>query len=202
MLGDMMANLQLPKKIRAIHVGDKVKIINPVIVDRVGYPKTLKDYKNESDKQAVINLLGCSRGYQEDNLPKEIKIILSEIAHYRARSNGFGGRSRSLHCTERPELKDTWVSVSEMKTVVTGDYYPPHKYDNYEYGGYEYENGGLDNVKYHRLAGFYTNGNKCFFREQLIWISTDNVLRQDQIWELDKQKFKKIVSNHASFNAG
>lgn len=148
--------------------GDAVRVVTPMFVMRVGYPKSLEDYESEVDAQVghQVNDLILAAGGQpfvrgrRFNVPDEpTKIrrrILSELAHARAVADGFGGSERSLHFKEVPEMAGRTCVVSRLRTVKTGTYYPASVSGGYE--DYDWEPGGLMDEKTHRLAELCSTG--------------------------------------------
>lgn len=143
--------------------GDAVRIINPEFVTRVGYPKSLDDYREEagrrfgSDIVKIFTAIGArayqsSRGWRDANNLFELeptrafRRILSEFAHEMAKVDGFGGRERKLHTIRIPELQGQACNISRLRTVRTGMYYGPSG------NGEDWEPGGLDDGETHRLA--------------------------------------------------
>ena len=130
-----------------IRVDDRVRIIRPVVVVRVGYPKTVSDYLPEAEKKfrALLHTEGL-RG-------RVIEKVLREIAYGLAKADGFGGRQRTLHIKEIPDILGQEFRVMGIRTVKTGIYYPPAHGRSGWYGEeYDYEPGGLSDEKTHRLV--------------------------------------------------
>ena len=84
----------------------------------------------------------------DDRLPYDrhgYRKMLEGLALMLVRHQGFGGRERSLHTVEIPELAGKTFLVCSKCNVKTGTYYPPG-------GSYEdYEPGGLSDAKTHVL---------------------------------------------------
>lgn len=135
-----------------IRENDRVRIVVPKIVTRVGYPKAVKDYLAQAEERYGAQL--------RKDITHEWAVgkVLQQIAYGLAKTDGFGGRERSLHLEEKPELLGQEFTVSGIRTVQTGTYYPPSGgYDAYN-GDYDYEPGGLMNMKAHRLATGFSIG--------------------------------------------
>lgn len=129
---------------------DLVEIVLPWTVERVGYPKKVSDYLEEANEKYhdQINYI-CNGHDHHDRLRNK---IVKEIAYSLAKGDHFGGKTRSLHIKEYPEMLGHRSHVSHLRTVNTGIYYPPSGgYDSY-YGEYDWEPGGLYDMKQHRLA--------------------------------------------------
>ena len=155
-----------------IEVGDSVRVVVPRFVARVGYPKQVEDYLPQVDGEAAkLNVFlqalrpddhkwrarTHSRGVWHEQHPAWVSErvfdrIRKDVAYSLAQADGFGGRERSIHWTERPELAGATVRVCEVRVVNTGMYYPA---STAYYGSgsheYDYEPGGLDDRRTHRL---------------------------------------------------
>ena len=133
---------------KIIREGDRVRIITPNVVTRVGSPKAVKDYVDEAEKRYGKLL----RIDMDDRCAAK---VIQQIAYGLAKADGFGGPVRSLHMEEKPELLGQEFTVSGVRMVQTGRYYPPSGgYDSYN-GDYDYEPGGLADMKARRLvSGF------------------------------------------------
>jgi hypothetical protein len=162
-------------------VGDRARIITPRFVVRVGYPKVIEDYLPQvdavdTDLLAILKKLtyGADRDYLKINLvPNQIlehrvvKRIKRDLAYMIARGDGFGGRERMLHCQDIPEATGEVVEVTELRTALTGTYYPPRSYED------DWEPGGLNNEVRHRLAKVDWLRGGLF--EPLDWIEITNL---------------------------
>lgn len=134
----------MKKNPKLIREGDRVRIIIPKVVTRVGYPKAVKDYLDEAEKRygklLRIDMSDWCAGK-----------VLHQIAYGLAKADGFGGRERSLHLEDAPNILGQEFTVSGVRTVQTGRYYPPSGSTSY-YGEYDYEPGGLADMKARRLV--------------------------------------------------
>lgn len=137
---------------------DDARIIIPKFVLRVGYPKCVDDYLEEVRAKHSTSLDALFREVLGDthmfsgyfNKPAEPShwraSVERELAHALAHRRGFGGRERTIHWVEVPELEGEVVRIWSLRNAYTGTYFPPS-------GDHEdYEPGGLDNMKCHRLA--------------------------------------------------
>lgn len=143
-----------------IRQGNLVKIINPIFVTRIGYPKTVKDYltddiitktqfflKEEFDINTVVSH-GLFSKNKDPELSKTLSRIVYEIAYRLAIKDKFGGPERSIHTIEIPVHKGKEYFVDKIRTAKTGLYYPSKSYSGYEDS---YEAPGLYNSKTHRI---------------------------------------------------
>lgn len=128
--------------------GDRIKVIDPRIVIRVGYPKCHADFIEEvtvKHKTAVEALFKTKRMR---------KRAYSNLAYEALGAASFGGLQRSVHLCNKPEILGFEATVRSAHTVVTGKYYPPCSSRSYE-GEYDYEPGGLSNCVYVRLVSIW-----------------------------------------------
>lgn len=155
---------KLPKK-DVIRAGDFVRVVVPKVVTRVGYPKSVQDYLADvrgAHAPALTaflqQLLGSKlkrRGLL--GLPGEVqpylrKKVEHELAYLLAKLDGFGGRERSLHMRDAPELGGEVMRVVSVRSVMTGTYYAPSGTSPSMFDEGDYEPGGLMNQTRHRLA--------------------------------------------------
>lgn len=141
--------------------GDLVKIINPQVFLRVGYPLTIQIARetlitNEERKKVLellnrpdvllehlndnsLDPLGPSRTRTYDK-------IIDALAYLKVAENDFGGREKKIYTEERLELKDQSFCILSKRVVVTGVYNSGG--GGYDYNGeYEYEPAYLSNSK-------------------------------------------------------
>jgi hypothetical protein len=128
-------------------VGDRVKIINPILVERVGYPLTPNDLLSEFMEHPNLH-----KAMELFNLHLDIPGCRLRLVHaltYIACANrGFGGRERKLHTSETPYLKDKIVKIEGKRIVKTGLYFPPSSWQSHE-GEWDGHSGGLENEQTH-----------------------------------------------------
>lgn len=123
------------KKEDIIRIGDKVKIINPRIIDRVGYPTSVEDIirneftKEDADKvdELITHLSGLKPLNPYDKTWYYTKreylfnYIIRECAYIRLKRKGFGGNERSIHYKEiADELIHLEFVVVDKKLHKTG----------------------------------------------------------------------------------
>lgn len=146
---------------KAIREGDVVRVIRPVFVTRVGYPKTVKDYLTNDVMLAAENFIRefdpkihRAHGHLLDStvdMNRSAAAIAREIAYVLAKKDGFGGRERKLFIKKFPSAKGQEFYVDGVRTVKTGTYFPPSSSRDWEHGYTEWESGGLDDMQTHRL---------------------------------------------------
>lgn len=111
-----------------IRVGDRVRIVNPVFVERVGYPKAMADYVAEIEQKIsdrrLLDAFGDVFGHPwlGARTRRAFDKIRRELAYLVAQRDGFGGNERSLHVVTHPDLTGCMAYVEGLETVVTGTY--------------------------------------------------------------------------------
>jgi hypothetical protein len=151
----------MTKRPRAFHPGDLAIVIDPMFVQRVGYPKTVADYLPEVDKAILAErdhfarLVGAPLGASlcfDNKLDTHFRKVRWELAYLRAKADGFGGKERQVFLVYVPALTGATVRIEQVRTALTGRYIAPTtSYDPYN-GDYDYDPGGLENEKRHRIA--------------------------------------------------
>lgn len=137
-----MSAVMTQKKI-VYHVDDIVRIVEPLIVVRVGYPLTKQQALESAEKEYSdkIQRFMCDVGAAQPDDPflnspeydpRLYGDLLNAMAGYWLRQKGYGGKERKVY-TERDEriTQTTWRVLSK-RTVKTGIY---------NHGGYS---GGWD----------------------------------------------------------
>lgn len=154
-------------KNKALKEGDYVKIVNPVFVNRFGYPLNTKIIKNEftPEQRKQVETFFCDFvGLGQHNFITEFGPVvftpaknpagLAQVFHGLAfgilKSKGHGGSKRQLYTQEFPDLKDGVALIYKRKVVKTGTRVPSS--GGYDYWGeYDYELGYLEGEKTHVL---------------------------------------------------
>ena len=135
-----------------IRVGDRVVVVIPRVVVRVGYPKTVDDYLPEAERlfkgsgELAQTITGAPR-YIHDKLVRQ-------IAYSLANGDGFGGRDRTIHLRYENGIEGLSFEIESVRSAMTGRYYAAQTSTSY-YGEDDYEPGGLDGMKYNRIARLY-----------------------------------------------
>ena len=164
---------------------DYIRIKNPIIVERVGYPLNIQKVKDEhfsiEEKQKIEEFLRFFKVTSSDIFevkPEKTRLsIVHALAMNKIQQLRWGGNARSLHLITDESLRDKEVYVVEKKMVKTGIRFAPSGYYDYD-GEYNFEPGGLDNMKTHVLLGFYPPMvEREVFRthDDLVWIEEKNV---------------------------
>lgn len=129
--------------------GDVVRIVEPVFVERVGYPLTwpmlLEEFENNPKIDEAMQLLGLALG------GRERQDFIRGVCQAAVRTRRFGGKERSLHTRTDEQARGETSEIHLKRTVYTGTYYPPSgDYSSWS-GEYDYEPGGLENSTAHVL---------------------------------------------------
>lgn len=184
-------------KKQVYHIHDKVKIINPAVFIRCGYPLTknlIKEHHiTEEEKLKIMKLVESfgllkypaevtnyveSNGYYEK--------ILDIIAGGRLKQKGFGGRERSIHTQNREELRGFLGHIESKKIVKTGKYCPGSSRGYSYFYDYDYDPPYLEHEKSHVILSLSIYDPKRLSNQiapyETIWIEEKNV----EIWKDDE----------------
>lgn len=189
-------------KKNVIRVNDRVKIINPEVFVRCGYPWS-KEYVKENvitKEQRVIirNLLypnlkrpiTIDDVFGQDETVEELKMI-DILAYVILMENGYGGRERTVHTKLREELRGKTGVICDRKVVKTGCYFPGSSHQGYFDAYPEYEPAYLTNEKSHVILQILVHGNNDVFvtdPDNQIWIENKHlekitIEQQDEEWK-------------------
>ena len=140
-----------------IRVGDTVKIVNPLIISRIGYEFTYEDARKEiveSFKSDIYELMrkakvsGWNKIMENGAWDNCMKKIVGALAYDLVSKKIKTGNRRMIYAELQEDLKDEIVTVVSKRTVKTGIYYPPICSGS-SYEDYDYEPGGLKDEKTH-----------------------------------------------------
>lgn len=121
-----------------IKVGDYVRITNPQEFVRCGYPmsKDIAVHHVKFNYQPLIKSVvdtfsdtSAVRRVFDDN---DVQPLINAMAMLYMKSQGFGGRTRSIYKKWNKELVDAHALVVGKRFVTTGQYVPGAKYDTAE----------------------------------------------------------------------
>lgn len=115
------------------HVDDVVKVIEPAIVIRVGYPLTKNDALNAAEKEygEKIHAFMCEIGAAQPddpflNFPEYDPCLygdlLNAVSSYWLKQKNYGGRERKIYTETDERIKETTWRVLSKRTVKTGIY--------------------------------------------------------------------------------
>jgi hypothetical protein len=142
------------------HVGDKVRIVEPLQVVRVGYPLTMTDASNAAEEEYADKILPFMRDLgliQNDHFGgmnfdgRLYNDLLNALASHWIRSKGFGGKERKIYTEVNERLRGTsgWTVLSK-RHVKTGTYCSGGYSGGYD-GEPDYDPPYLSNEQTHTL---------------------------------------------------
>ena len=130
--------------------GDKVRVLRDRFIERVGYPliygMLMDEVENDPRTAEALKVLGWG-----GDLPHFFQVAVAKL---RVEQRGFGGNTRAI--IYEPEggfarQPGQVLTVYSKRVAKTGVRFPPRScYDSYG-GGYDYEQGGLDDCNTHVL---------------------------------------------------
>lgn len=146
---------------KIIRKKDVVRVIKPEIFVRCGYPMDIaeeaKKILNE-DRNKIYEFIQSMESFKssafEPNsyVQASIEKIAQELAWFRCKYKGFGGRQRTIHTQERLEIKGEKFIVLSTKMVTTGTYIPESHYSDGWCSDQCYEPPELTNQKKHKIV--------------------------------------------------
>lgn len=158
------------KRPAPIRVGDRVRVVVPQAVKRVGYPKEARDYlagvvaEREAEARKLFGYgprippIGApARAVKVEDLvakmPPPLRRALWDLAYLACKRDGFGGRERRVHLTEPLRgWEGIEFEVRAVRSVMEGDYFAPDYSCDHWAGECDNEPGGLDNQRVRRLV--------------------------------------------------
>lgn len=145
---------------------DIVEIVEPLVVNRVGYPLTPALIRDEIKQlcRAEIDALLVKAGLNpsvyvspgwldEDCVHEDSSVfadVLTKLCYHVVAARRFGGDTRSIHTELREDLRGRRCRVLSKRNVKTGVHYCASATMDY-WGAYDYEPGGLSNCRTHVL---------------------------------------------------
>lgn len=161
------------KKKDVIRVGDTVKIINPEVVDRVGYPLTkamLMEQQTPEQLKAIrdmfrafgvviypeneldLSRLGMSKDY--DRIYERVRYLMAEVS---IKKEGWGGKEKKLYTYTLEPIRNKLATVVARRTTKTGIYHAGYSSCDY-WGEYDYEPAYLSDEKTHVIYKLNVRG--------------------------------------------
>jgi hypothetical protein len=143
--------------------GDLVRVVTPLAFVRCGYPLDPGEVNDKMRREHMrrvrdfLNLDGLPdldpAGFLDDSWmdARAVNLAVRALASQHLAKHGFGGRERTIHTVEMPDIKGKVFKVTGWQFNKTGDYYPPSHYGGGWDGPAEYEPGGLTNVETHKV---------------------------------------------------
>lgn len=147
--------------------GDRVRVLVPNFVTRVGYPRNVDYYKPEARQTLEsVGLLKPSFDGDWDTARRPYTIydrakdkLIGDLARFLLIQKGWGGNERSIYTQSQPLLAGTEQTVIDKRVVKTGKRYSGYTtYDAWN-GDYDYDPGGLEDEKTHILLKLATPGH-------------------------------------------
>ena len=143
-----------------VKIGDWVRINNPQMFVRCGYPLSFEDVlqdiiKNHLNeiKDFIEKTVLSSKNYnpnrKEELRKSSIRKIANTLAYEKLRAEKFGGNKRTIHVKVDESMRDKIYQVKSTRCVMTGNYIPCSGW-NYN-GCDEYEHPYLGDQKCHRI---------------------------------------------------
>lgn len=182
----------MSKRKNIIREGDMVKIVDPQVFVRCGYPLSFQDALEKVvelhlDKTlAFLSDIGLpavikptfmspppddSAGIRDmsspvDKMPRHLQEIMRALAYAYVRKEGFGGNKRQIFTETWPDLMEKKAYVQGIKYCKTGKYFRPRSWQTWTDYGYEYEYdpGGLSHEKTHKILQLGIN-SRIFWME-------------------------------------
>jgi len=150
----------MSKRKAKFKIGDTVRVDTPLHVLRVGYPKTIADFKEAAGPKVyeALDLLRKVGVYRVDS-----RRLKHEIARSLCKQAGFGGSQRSIHIEPRESLRGLVGQVTSIRYCKTGSYVPESSGDG------EYDPAYLAGEKTHRLLVV-----ECS-HDPFLWLETEDV---------------------------
>jgi len=192
----------MPKRKNIIRLLDQVKIINPEIVVRWGYPLTkqiVKDTIITQEQKDAINIMMTKFGYFHpslnfDQLIDETNInaddiyekVLDTMAYHLVSKHGFGGKDRQMFTEKKESLRNKTGEVVGRKVVKTGTYHSGCGVSYDYFGESDYEPAYLEYEESHVLYRIFVHNTGydesiCpnINNEGGIWIENKNLEKEN-----------------------
>lgn len=137
-----------------IRVGDKVRLINPIAVERWGYDNNLTDMTAEVLGKYEYKISEMFRQFGISSPSgRAVRAAARAIAYDLVALKMKSGMERKLYRKRIPQESVCGIyEVEKVKIVKTGKYYPARYSRDWESGYSELdESGGLDDCKTHKL---------------------------------------------------
>lgn len=170
---------------KIIRVGDRAKIIDPLMFIRCGYPLCLADIEKSPEFQSIepkIEEFWDNLGLSPQE--KESSLVRKAVLRCLLRKSGFGGKERKIITKEVPGLKGATISIVRKKNVKTGIY----ERGSRDYEG-DYSPPYLSNEKTHVICQFVID----YFVEDKGWSILDLDIGPCS-YEIESRHLEKIYT--------
>lgn len=157
-----------------IRLYDRVRILNPQVFLRCGYPLTkqmIKDTMTKEQRDAIHELF--KKFDINTQVPEDVKsclvfdysvlddkayqLVLDVMAGVLLRKQGWGGHQRTIYTEHNPRFFNATGTVHGKKVVKTGTYRSGGGSYDYYSGGYDYDPPYLDGEETHVILEIYTD---------------------------------------------
>lgn len=169
-----------------LRVNDRVRIINPIVFVRCGYPLTKEVVKSiyitKEQKEAITTILNKSFGLNvspslisqdpkaDDNIIYSEAYYMGNLAYTQImdvmagiviQRKGWGGKERKIYTKEYPELLNATGRVLNKNIVKTGEYDAGKGYYSHStYGEVDYDPPSLKNALSHVILDIWIDDNE------------------------------------------
>jgi hypothetical protein len=174
----------MTKNPNIIRVGDRVRIVNPQVFIRCGYPKSLDQSIKEVEekynevltkfmKELGLSVFSSRLPHTDRILSRVYEQVRLAVAYAKLREEKFGGKQRSVHTENRPELAGVTRFVMGIFYVKSGVYCPGSCYGGY---GWEedYDPPVLDEQKTHKILRLSFMPEICIEATNVVKITKEN----------------------------
>jgi hypothetical protein len=153
---------------------DRVRILNPQIFLRCGYPLTKKMIKDTITKEQMDSIHEMFRKFNiNTQVPEDVKscllfdytkfddkayqAVLNVMAGVLLRKQGWGGRERCIYTEHKPVFFNATGTVYEKRVVKTGVHHSGGCSYDYYSGGYDFDPPFLGNEETHVILEISTD---------------------------------------------
>ena len=197
----------MTKRKDIIRVNDVVKIINPLFVERVGYPlsrQMVKDQMSPEEiaiiKQMFASLKIPTEHHVYDPKPnfegeRAYTRVLDAIASFQLSVKRWGGRERSIHTKHLPDYSERTALVVGKRCVKTGSYKSASGGYSYD-GEYDYEPAFLHGEKTHVILEVNLYHPTLVTTRAGLEIESANVVKMVQ--DVDTAEWKEVSHVYAN----
>jgi len=194
---------------KIIQVGDRVKVINPILVIRVGYPLCIDDCVGDVEKffgnnveDLIYSALNGDELIKNDKIElnnnirksRSFRRIIRELAYYRLKGKKFGGSERKLFTKVFEPIRNRIYSVTNVLMKRSGTYNSSSGGFDYWNGEYDYEPAYLSGGKSHKILVLNGSINVSPYNESyeksidLVEHLTSHLYRDIQIESINVEK--------------
>lgn len=162
----------MSKRKNVFRINDRVKIINPLLFIRCGYPLTkemIRETMTDEQKNAVHEM--CSKFGMKTKIPliediwnadlsslddRAYRQVLDVMSGVLLRKQGWGGSERKIYTEHDPQFINATGYVYGKRVVKTGHHVSGYGYTSY-WGETDYEPPYLSQEETHVILEIYTD---------------------------------------------